>query len=75
MSAASPRPKNHPRLRKAFRFVAATLTRTFALDDFSAYVRDGAIMPMQVSSAYTGFEASVDPNTGCRRRKLPNTLT
>lgn len=30
-----------------------TLTRTFALDEFPAYIRDGAIIPMRVRSPYT----------------------
>jgi alpha-D-xyloside xylohydrolase len=33
----------------------ATFTRTFALDEFPAYVRDGAIVPMRVSRSYTGI--------------------
>jgi len=32
-----------------------TLTRDFPLNEFSVYVRDGAIIPMNVSRAYTGF--------------------
>lgn len=32
-----------------------TVERDFALDEFPAYVRDGAIVPMDVSRAYTGF--------------------
>ncbi|MCX5771703.1 MAG: glycoside hydrolase family 31 protein [Candidatus Hydrogenedentes bacterium] len=33
----------------------ATITRDFALNEFPVYVRDGAIVPMNVSRAYTGF--------------------
>jgi alpha-glucosidase (family GH31 glycosyl hydrolase) len=32
-----------------------TLVRRFALDDFPVYVRDGAIIPLNVSRPYTGF--------------------
>jgi alpha-glucosidase (family GH31 glycosyl hydrolase) len=32
-----------------------TLTREFRLDDYPVYVRDGAIIPLNVSRAYTGF--------------------
>ena len=32
-----------------------TFTREFPLNEFPAYVRDGAIIPMNVSRAYTGF--------------------
>lgn len=32
-----------------------TFSREFPLDEFSVYVRDGAIIPMNVSRAYTGF--------------------
>jgi alpha-glucosidase (family GH31 glycosyl hydrolase) len=33
----------------------ATLTQAFALDDFPVFVRDGAIIPLNVSRPYTGF--------------------
>lgn len=33
----------------------ATVERDFALGEFPAYVRDGAIVPMNVSRAWTGF--------------------
>lgn len=33
----------------------ATITRAFPLDEFPVYVREGAIVPMNVSRAYTGF--------------------
>ncbi|MCX5757106.1 MAG: glycoside hydrolase family 31 protein [Candidatus Hydrogenedentes bacterium] len=32
-----------------------TLTRDFPLDEFPVYIRDGAVIPMNVSRAYTGF--------------------
>jgi alpha-glucosidase (family GH31 glycosyl hydrolase) len=33
----------------------ATITRSFALNEFPAYVRDGAIIPMHIERAYTGI--------------------
>lgn len=33
----------------------ATLTRDFSLGEFPVYVRDGAIVPLRVERAYTGF--------------------
>lgn len=33
----------------------ATITREFALNELPVYLRDGAIIPMNVSRAYTGF--------------------
>ncbi len=33
----------------------ATITRDFPLSEFSVFVRDGAIVPMNVSRDYTGF--------------------
>lgn len=35
-----------------------TITREFPLDEFPVYVRDGAIVPMNVSREYTGFGAA-----------------
>jgi alpha-glucosidase (family GH31 glycosyl hydrolase) len=32
-----------------------SLTREFALSDFPVYVREGAVLPLNVSRAYTGF--------------------
>ena len=33
----------------------ASITRAFALDDYPVFVRDGAILPLNVTRAYTGF--------------------
>jgi alpha-glucosidase (family GH31 glycosyl hydrolase) len=33
----------------------ATVAREFALDDFPVYVRDGAVIPLNVARPYTGF--------------------
>ena len=33
----------------------ATLTRRFELEEFPVYVREGAVIPLNVSRAYTGF--------------------
>ena len=38
------------------------LTRSFALDDFPAYVRDGTIIPLNVSRAYTGLGDATSAN-------------
>lgn len=35
----------------------ATITRDFPLDEYPVYVRDGAIIPLNVSRDYTGFGA------------------
>jgi alpha-glucosidase (family GH31 glycosyl hydrolase) len=33
----------------------ATITREFTISEFPAYIRDGAILPMQISRPYTGI--------------------
>ena len=33
----------------------ATITRDFPLDEFPVFIREGALVPLQVSRAYTGF--------------------
>lgn len=38
------------------------ITRSFALDDFPVYVREGTILPLQVSRDYTGFGSSLSSN-------------
>ena len=36
----------------------ATLKRDFAMDDFPVFVRDGAVIPMNIERAYTGIGAN-----------------
>ena len=51
-----------------------TLTRRFPLDEFPVYVRDGSIVPMNISRSYTGIGSedwdgfltlNIYPGTGC----------